>query len=900
MTAPAVPPPRNPGETITAYMTRLDEWSKEQSAPGATPNGAKTGAAAPNNEKPAGTEVSPGRVISPNGLTTYMYTAGTGWAASPYPPGAADKAAAGIGSGSTAGSKTGGGSTYTPFPTTNERKAAEQTAAGLSNTPPPGFYVLPGGTRATDGITVAQKDPITGNWSNAGYSPNKTDLAQAAMVRGAQGRGAATGGGVTPPPTPATPPIGLPGGQPFSPDNPNAHAFTTPAAAPLGVNPMFSGTAMTPGAPDTRTTSLGPVLNQVQVHNPNTGFNGFINKEEGTQAPFSLGYGPAVSTNAHAFSQGARGYTEDSRPFGNVSYTTPNDYNRETGFNTQGFATPTTIGVTYGAPNYNPLAGANNTVPLQIAGSNVSFMRPDGSTTGFVRDAMPSSNIGLAQGRDFSGLNPAAQSAAQFVMLDRQLNGALSDSYRTPDGATIFGGYGGDYSVGDRGFAGGGRIAVRPLGSPFTSYAMGTNGPKSMVTNGPKLLIDARTGRVEALMGEDNADPGTAPNRERLTFSGLNNSLLNIKPLQPFATGGSILTQTRNWDSTSNGASGPDVGLPSSGTSAPDVMDTTDTTPTSFTGGGYVPPVGGGGGIYGNPTAPTPDPTGPTTPTTPVAPAPIPGDQPVNPYVNPGYTNDPTILAPWQQAAQQLAYQNHLRQTIDEPRRRAAGMIANSATGLDVLQGDVPTNQLGPGMYYDPSGQINKVIGEITNTQSNLQQLGGAEDMNPIQQRATYIGNALEDMNRIRDLEISKIAADTGAAQDAQGTDDAAGWLQAAYDGMARLGAGGGPVSPQALAAQQKLIDYWTQRVNQGQQTTTSSSSPGSGSARIQAQIDSLKARLPKNPDGTVMNEGDAQTELALMRDRIAKNQQRTDLSGQLTNLKTLGVPALNAPILAG
>ncbi len=484
-----------------------------------------------------------------------------------------------------------------------------------------------------------------------------------------------------------------------------------------------------------------------------------------------------------------------------------------------------------------------------------------------------------------------------------------------------YGGDGGGYGIdGGTRFAGGGRIAVRPLGLPFTSYAMGTNGPKSMVTNGPMGLFPISpsgmpTGPMKALMGEDNADPGTAPNRERLTFSGLNNSMLNIKPLQPFATGGTIL----NRDSLMNG--GTTGGNFSSSATQEDTTTTPGNTgivtgndgynsagpPPTQNGGFYGSNNGGGntGGGYGNNVPPVTQPPDPNTPppvdpnAPPVVP-PVPPPPPVDPYANPLYTPDPSILAPWQAAAQELQKQNAARRNYNY-RFTNAGLSGPQA--IDVLQGDVPNQELAPGMYYDPSGQINKVISDITGTQSDLQKLGGMEDITPVQDRANYIGNGLDDFSRIRDLQISKVAADVATSQAGQGGIDAQSGLQAALAAKDALDSGQAP-SPN-YAQRVKDIDaaiaYWQRLVNDnsGAYNITSPSSPGSGAARIQAQIDTLQARLPKDANGNPMSESSMKTELALLRDRIAKNQQRTDLSGQLVNLKARGVPALNAPILA-
>ena len=42
----------------------------------------------------------------------------------------------------------------------------------------------------------------------------------------------------------------------------------------------------------------------------------------------------------------------------------------------------------------------------------------------------------------------------------------------------------------------------------------------------------------------------------------------------------------------------------------------------------------------------------------------------------------------------------------------------------------------------------------------------------------------------------------------------------------------------------------------------------------------------------------DIKTELALLNDRLSKNQKRIDLTQQVANLAKLGVPKLNGPII--
>ena len=887
--------------TPEEILKQIEEDIKKQ--PTSAPQPA---AAAP---RPAGTEVSPGRIISPNGLTTYMYNSRSGeWEPSPYPPSAADKAAAGIGGSSTTSS--------TPRVDYTAQKSQQQVAAGGSPNLPAGAYQI-APTRAVDasGLTIWTKDPTTGNWTNAGFPPNTADK-QAAMRVAAETRSA--------------------GG---------ASTSVSPRASESLRGPSL------PGMPDTTTRTLPSSVNNVAIQNPNTGFSGFINRSPGNTAPRSLGYGPAVSTNTITFNQNERGFTQAANPIAG-SYTFPSWMDPLTGRTDAGFAAPATIGVTTGAlpTTFQEMVAGTNTTPIQLAGPNVTYSAPDKSWgTGFVLDALPHSNIALAQGRDFSGLSPQGQAAATFMLLDDQMNNEMSGAYRTADGAYIFGGGGeSEGGIGWSNFAKGGRVMAgmhmmpdgsmmrgpmmmagggRAVSSPLGGRAS-TSGPKLMVTPEQMYLV-GKSGKVYATMGEDNADPDRRPDRELLMLHGPRNATMDIVPLEPFAQGGRVQADQMSPAEIAMMLRARMAGL----SGRPELEGAPPTGRVfawypGFAEGGTVtaapaPPTGSfktrpNGEIYWDPgtpvvdtpapTAPEPTPTAPT-PSGPVAPSTPPvGDisidnpppPPPLPEENVGFDIfDPNILAPWEAEARRNAWREHLRQTIDEPRRRAAGFIPGTSTAIEVLQGDAPTEALGPGAYYSTDSQVNRVIGEILGAQADYRALGPEEDVTPVRERATYLGNAIDDFARIRQLEDARVAAQAGGNVPSVDPSVIAD-LQAQLAELGQqIGAAehGLTLYPDPTGTGKAHLNQLYEQRNELEQRIKDAQKTGLNVADkvsvIDAQIASIRSRLPAGA-----SEADVRTELARLNERIQRQDKRVGLSKQVANLQKLGVPSLNGPIV--
>jgi hypothetical protein len=501
---------------------------------------------------------------------------------------------------------------------------------------------------------------------------------------------------------------------------------------------------------------------------------------------------------------------------------------------------------------------------------------------------------------------------------------AIQDAKDRAEG--LYGGgdiYGGGFGVdgGQRGFAGGGRIVVRPLGGPVT------DGPKQMVTTGPKLLVDARTGKVEALMGEDNRDRDRIPDRELLRLSGPNNSRLDIKPLEPFAEGGYITTTpTLRNPTMANDNEGYEVAAPYAPPTVPVSQPTGETgyggasQPTGETGYQQpvapptaappvfempLPPVG-----YTPPVAPPPTPPVPEAPTAPV----IPNEIPIDPggiIVNNFDAFSPDILAPWERAQRELAVRDATRDRYGY-RNAFAGL--KGPTAIAVEQGDVPQTELPPGMYYDPSGQVTRTMGNIIGAQEAYRAAGAEEDITPVMFEVGEIGVNLDNFQKIRDLTLQRtgVAASSSAGSNeaALAAAAAAGEAQAAFTllhGMnqglqAQLTmAGGNTKDPgymeyvNALNAASAAYNQANARANAlaNQASSASNTSFDQRLAAIDAQLAELQGSLPEG-----FSEAAARTKLAELNQKVSLNNKRILLKGEVANLAKIGVPKLNGPII--
>lgn len=816
---------------------------------------------AKNESRPAGTEVSPGRIVSPNLATVYLNDPQKGWTPSLYPPNADDKKLAGGGTGGTGGARSGTAGNL--YPTSNQRRDAEQTALGGRKDPDPTWLMHPSGARAMDrNGAIYTRDSGTGNWTTQGQLYNKfTDgpwVMQAVAAERAVGRA---------------------GGAPA----------TTTTTTPPGATFTQQQNQMVPDFPGTRTTMLPSSVNNVAIQNPYTGANGFIN-----QSPGTLNRAEGMR-GGFVFSPFDRGFSQAERPI-QAAVTTPEWLNNE-GRNEAGIAVPTTIGVTPGPRSDTALMGGAGTVPVQVAGNNVQVFRPDGGSTGFVLDAVPAANIAMAQGRSFSGLSPQQQAAATFMLLDDQMNGSLSDPYRTNEGAFIFGGGGVD--GGTRGFATGGRVSTRPLGEA------------DLITNGPKALVDMRTGKVDAVMGEDNADMDMRPDPEALFFSGRNNSTLDIVPLDParFAGGGRVQNQDedpRYWQRFLQTDVGKTFVVPpfwpviAPPTVAPVFMPQAMNDARPFAEGGSIQT---GGGPIGDlpPVPPSDEPPPPPPPIPPPTPPPgdgtsipidpggiyVPSPPPViPPFVDPNKdfnVLDPSILAPWQGASNQLMAEQARRQAY-QYRRQAGGLGAE--VGIPVLEGQPITQAAPAGTFYDYRPQVNRMISDIIGAQGEYRALGPEEDTTGDIYRVSQIGNLLDDIKRKTNLEDLNSVIFAGVPTSADIASLNNQWQEMENERQRLISVG------QSESTQMENVLRSIQairgQINDAQGALNSATQK---KAAYDAQIAAINLRLG------AANEADLRTELARRQERINNQDKRVQRKTEVANLAKLGVPNLSGRV---
>lgn len=864
----------------------LAELDKIPPSGGTAASTAPKGAAGP----PAGSVMRGATAaIDPNGM--WWYGGANGWTQG-YAASQADRQAAGIGPVSTPRAGTTGTGTGTRDFTAE--KAATQAAGGGTANPP--AWVAPGATRAVDksGLTVWTKDPTTQLWINAGFPPNAADKANAARIAG----------GITPTAQPQTSTQTA-----TQPQQPQILDPLKSNQAPTYQSQLLQN-AVVPGAQqsqtDTRTLSLGNALNQIAVRNPNEGFSGYINPSPGVRVtPLSYGTGPAYNTNTWNFSPGVGPRTtEPANLFSPMSVTVPNWYNPETGFNNRGFAEPFDVGFNVTNANIDPLAGPitqGGMGQMTIAGSqNAQVHLGDGRTMGFNPQAMPHSNIGLAVGRDFSGLDPARAAAATLALIDQRTrdeemaNASLGAGYGVDGGQRAFARGGRVQTYGN-----GGRVGIDPLGRP------------DLVTNEPIIGIGMHSGRPRLMLGEDNADRDRIPDREAVY---MRNGGMDIVPLEPFAGGGRVQTQQQQetdpnfwkrflmtdvgrtfvrptvWPAPVPFAEGGGIRIGGDTIGTP-TLPTPTPTPTQPTGtvGDAPPNTGTDAPPSTPPTTPTTPPvTPPVTPTAPpVTPPVTPPVSQVPPFVDPlaGYDPlNPSLLAPWEALMRRNASQEHLRNIIDNPRRRAAGLGAS--TGIPVLSGDVPAEQLGAGQFFDTSGQVNRMYGEILGAQSDYRNLGPEEDVSGDLTRVSEIGGLLEDMERIADIELQQQVVMAGVPT-AEAIQSMNGQFMAMEEERGRLLSTGFEDSPQM----QTLLQGMARLRSQIGEAENARNTALQKQAVYTAQIEALRNRMGPT------NEAALRTELARRNENISRQDKRVQNKVKVANLAKIGVPNLGAPV---
>lgn len=384
-------PEKAPGESWPDYLGRLEAWQAAQNAEKATGSD-KPGV---NNTRPAGTEVSPGRIISPNLLTQYTYSPTSGWTASTYAPNADDKRAAGGGGGGTTNNST----NYTA------KNIADRTTALLATGNyvrdlPAGFTLLPGGSKAIGpNNTAMQKDNQTNLWSPSFV----TTADRQAGIAGARGQATAPG---------ATLPL-----APMTNLSPEARQFAGLAqfAGPGGALEQRGG-AVIPGFGAFTQPGIGIPSEGRQTLYTGNGLNTMYTGGQGStqQIPIAPGFrGPGQVGNSISFASGASGggRVEPQSVFSSVPLSVPGTYVQgqgNVGAANQAYSVPFNIG-----PNGAALAN--------IGGSNVQLNSPDkGVGFGFALNAPPESNFFSATHREGSR-DPATQ-AIQTLQLIGALN----------------------------------------------------------------------------------------------------------------------------------------------------------------------------------------------------------------------------------------------------------------------------------------------------------------------------------------------------------------------------------------------------------------------------------------------------------------------------------------------
>ncbi len=533
-----------------------------------------------------------------------------------------------------------------------------------------------------------------------------------------------------------------------------------------------------------------------------------------------------------------------------------------------------------GVPQGNPAqAGYQDWVAQQQRDAAAGAGHPNYNMTANILGGAPTSPMAAPSG-------PALM-AALAGMSDEERQAAMA--------AGLGAGYGED--GGTRFAARGGSFDFRPLGTPAT---------KSLVTSGPMGLVDLSTGQVKVVVGEDNADRDRLPDRERVT---LTPSSMHVTPLDPprmMAGGGFQPMQQQQAPQTGPNWKGLYASLA-------DYWQMTHPLygPLMMAEGGTVPidpggiPVDSRNGLVPRVSSRPDSPNGSTWSRLNTAESAAPPAFEPNPGTPVGWTPpgpdpalDPAILAPWQQAHQGLAQQQHLRDVVDEPRRRAAGFVANSAMGIPVQQGEIPTGPVGPGMFYDLRPQVDRNINQILGAQADIRAYGPIQDTTPMYGQLSDIGIKLDAQERLRSLDLQKAGLEaTNEIEKQQALLDynqSANTLAAAQNALNdATNAYQVNASPENL---QHLYDTQAKLTNiqqAQQQALIRSTSDSPALVALRAQQAALQAQL-----GQDFNEATAQTQKALLQKQISDQQSRAQKVVQVGNLAQIGVPKLNASIL--
>ncbi len=657
--------------------------------PSKPPAAGTPGAAATN--RPAGTEVSPGRIISPNGLTSYSYTAAKGWEASPYSPNADDKKAAGIPK---------PGSTYTPSapkPLVNfaEKGAAEKTAVqlaggGLQALPPSATQVGASGSRAIYNGVIYTKDPTTSIWTTTGFTPSKADV-QAAIATKQQANTQQQNGNLRSA-------IGA-SALPEAVRPATASAATAGLAGMAGTLGKAQGITV-PGMEQFNVRGAGvPEAGRHTIYGSDNELN---NLHAGLNNGPPIQYAPTARRvdqlgNNIAFGNekgGGRDYNiQPQDRFGSVAVSVPDSYVKGAG-NTGDYNRAIDVPFNIGA------GGASS---FQLAGSNVQVNSPvvnGGSTgTGFALNAVPGSNIALATGRGLSA-DPAIQAAQTLMLIAAEQQ------------------------------AGGGPGAITALTAPHAGQYSGN--PVGSVTAGAPLAGGQNMGQGNVFAGTPGPQDTVYNPDDRdndSVYSAAKGATISIKPtditlgrelpmgrgmrgMRRFDTGGTVTTPV------------PEGNMPVANPRAP--VAAPHSTPFEYTPGPEPTAV-----VGVPPPGPQRDPRGPAWGMdSPPAAAPV-TTSPTNPVYDP---NDPTILDPYRARLKQEADQQRQRDATSY-QWRIAGRPAPTALDVDLGYDTTASQDLPSGVYYSKTKALNDRINGINNLREDYAGLG------PLRPEADVIGD---------------------------------------------------------------------------------------------------------------------------------------------------------------
>lgn len=755
------------------------------------------------------------------------------------------------------------GTSPTPPNYVDQRRNELLTQGAMPDLPQGAIQISP--TRAITGQTTFNLYSDYGLWVPTGFAPNNAD--RSAAMNSVQERNRSTGQN----PYANLAPFAGTGGTLTPEQTPQLPTFAGATQPGFGVPQQGRGYMFS-----------GESLNQLGV-NPRGTTNGPVVQEPPGRAPASMGFGPGVSTNIHTFSQRPGGTTPAQRQFPSVQVSVPGDYQP----GPSGFSLAENGGA-FRAFDIPINAGPTGTGLIQMSGpTNMQI-----GNTGYLTSGGPAVDPFAVYGRQ--GSPDAAVRAVQLAQLADERNALFARGYSPQNVIDLLSAVQTgpsmpnvrEYFTGSSGPLG---PAISAAGTVMNAAGAGgglAGAGSSLINAANQAAAFAAAARAGGAAPAGAAPPGLSAEEYAawLEEQGGGGESFGSRL---FGGGGSVATRPLGGrpDLITNE---PIVGIGvhtgkrhflmgednADRDRRPDpeavyfrgqnTMDIVPLSPPRFAEGGTV----------------TTDPNAVST--TPAATTPA---APFDPF-------DPSIVAPWQQEAQNNALRQDARNKYNY-RWRAGGM--EGPTAIEIEQGDAPAQELAPNLFYDTTKQVNRGLSNIIGAQEDLRGLGPEEDMVPVNQRVADVGTVLDQFERIRQLELQRVGA--------QATDEAArsaaqqelNALNAQYDAAysmffeATLQYNADPVSFEArqnyLNAQARLANVVADR----DQAIARTQAVSPALLALDAQLGALRTTLPEGA-----SEGSLQTELGQLRERLSKNQKRVDLSAQVKNLAAMGVPKLN------